>query len=275
MSSIAKVVRTMTVTLAAGAAAAAAADGETLARESVRAPDTTVTFDLVRVPAGEVKIRRDAVPVPEMWVSVTEVTWDLYDVYLYGLDKPDPDAADEDGITRPSKPYIPPDRGFGHQGYPALGMTRQAAEHFCEWLSKKTGDVYRIPTRAEWVHLALAGSQDGWFGVPEEHLADYAWFEANSDATPHPVGKKKPNAWGLEDVHGNVAEWVSDPEPVPFAMGGSYLDEADRCTVRTRLMYKENWQASDPQIPKSPWWLSDGGFVGIRLVREVKSGGDE
>jgi hypothetical protein len=72
-------------------------------------------------------------------------------------------------------------------------------------------------------------------------------------------------------VHGNVAEWVMSDGETPFAMGGSYLDEADRCTVRTRMLYKPNWQASDPQIPKSPWWLADAGFVGFRLVREVDS----
>lgn len=271
MNSVARVVRTVVMMLTVGALTARVigSDEHALARETVRVPNTTVKLEFVRTPPGEVRIRRDTVPVGELWVGTTEITWDLYDVYLFGLDKPDPEAEDTDGVTRPSKPYIPPDLGFGHQGYPAIGMTRHAAERFCHWLSQKTGQTYRLPTRAEWVHIALAGSDDSFFGVPEEDLGDYAWFDENSDYTTHPVGKKKPNAWGLFDMHGNVAEWVIDEDPVPYAMGGSYLEELDRCTVRARLRYKENWQASDPQIPKSPWWLSDGGFVGFRVVRDV------
>jgi formylglycine-generating enzyme required for sulfatase activity len=237
--------------------------------QTVRLPGTTVRLELTRTPAGEITHQRETVQVPGLWVGTTEVTWDLYDVYLYELDKPDPDAADADGVTRPSKPYIPPDRGFGHHGYPALGMTRHAAEQFCVWLSKSTGHTYRLPTRAEWTYLALAGSGDRFFGVPEADLAEHAWFANNADDTPHPAGTRKPNAWGLHDMHGNLAEWVITDNDTPIALGGSYLDELDRCTVRASRRQSPSWQASDPQIPKSTWWLSDGPFVGFRVVRDV------
>jgi len=237
--------------------------------DSVSIEGTTVTLDLVRTPAGEIELRDERVAVPALWVSKTEITWDLYDVYLYGLDKPDPEAEDADGVTRPSKPYVPPDRGLGHAGYATLGMTRDAASRFCAWLSVKTGDRYRLPTEAEWIYLAEAGETPADGGEPGGETIDaVAWHEGNSDWLPHEVGTKKPNAFGLHDMQGNVAEWVA-AGGTPFAMGGSYLDPAGECTPRSRQEQTAMWNASDPQIPKSEWWLADCGFVGFRVVREI------
>lgn len=227
---------------------------------TVRVPGTTVSFEMVRCPPAPAA----AEPAPSaspLWSLRTEVPWELYDIYVYRLDQ----AADEpaDAIARPSKPYVPPDRGFGHQGYPAMGMTRQAAEGFCVWLSESTGIAFRLPTAAEWTHLAGAASPDGVVATEET-----AWTAQNAQSTTHPVGTKRANDFGLCDTLGNVAEWVLADTRRPAAMGGSYRDDPADCRPDTLVQQDRSWNASDPQIPKSQWWLADCSWVGFRFVTE-------
>jgi formylglycine-generating enzyme required for sulfatase activity/DNA-binding response OmpR family regulator len=107
--------------------------------------------------------------------------------------------------------------GFdGDPQQPVTMVSWEDAVQFCRRLSaladeEAAGCVYRLPTEAEWEYACRAGGTGKWcFGDDESALEHYAWYEGNSGDTPHPVGRKRPNAWGLHDMHGNVWEWCAD-----------------------------------------------------------------
>jgi len=222
---------------------------------------------MMPVPAGTVQ-RPGAAPlaVGPFWMMKSEVTWDLYDVFVFELDKSsDSTQAGRtvNAVSRPSKPYVLPGDSFGHAGYPAIGMSLHAAREFARWLSGKTGRRYRLPTIEEWQHACRlgAGRAPGSSGP----LAARAWFARNADDKTHPVASRAPDVLGLHDVLGNVAEWTVAGADSGVAGGGFSSDSAavscDAWQSQTRA-----WNVSDPQLPKSRWWLTDAFFVGMRLI---------
>jgi formylglycine-generating enzyme required for sulfatase activity len=104
-----------------------------------------------------------------------------------------------------------PDFKNQQEDEPALNVSWNDAMALCHWLGQKEGRRYRLPTEAEWEFAARAGSAGRWcFGDDRGQLGEYAWYEGNSGGRPHAVGTKKPNAFGLFDMHGNMFEYAAD-----------------------------------------------------------------
>ena len=228
-----------------------------LYRDSI--PGTLVRFEMMPVPGD-----------PPLWIGKTEVTWDEYDVWAFRLDlTPRERSSGVDATARPSRPYGAPDRGFGHHGYPALAMTYFAAQTYCAWLSAKTGKKYRLPTDAEWTRAVRLGLGADSVLTSERRDA-LAWHAGNARAKAHPAAAKAADALGLHDMLGNVAEWVTgtDSGGPPVVRGGSWNDPPARVGPTVRARQTPDWNETDPQFPKSRWWLADAPFVGFRIVRE-------
>jgi formylglycine-generating enzyme required for sulfatase activity len=282
-------------------------------------PNSDVKFTMLGIPGGTFEMGSPEsekgrlpnegpvhpVTIRPFWMGKTEVTWDEYDQYWKTMNpaKEDEEFAKAgqvkstaDALTRPTPPYADETFGLGREGYPVISITHHAAMQYCRWLAMKTGKPYRLPTEAEWEYACRAGSKTAYsFGDDPAALGDYAWYAKNSEEQPHPVGKKKPNAWGLYDMHGNVAEWCIDsykPEVYktfsltqPFvgpvnlptedrfpdvARGGSWADGPEKCRSAGRRGSDKTWIKLDPQRPQSIWWLTSAEFVGFRVVRPVE-----
>ena len=240
--------------------------------------------------------------IDSFWIAEYEVTWDIYtlfmerniDIYQNEVSRANEVDLDVDAVTGATTPYLDMSFGMGTDGYPAICMTQLAAVKFCEWLSAMTGNFYRLPTEAEWEFACRAGTNSAYsFGENSESLSEYAWFRDNSNESYHKVGLKKPNQWGLFDMHGNVSEWTLDayeintyrnrkekrndnpymtsPKTYPRVVrGGSWMDSPGSLRSAKRRGSSKKWKQRDPQIPKSLWWHTDAPFVGFRVVRPLK-----
>lgn len=270
---------------------------------------TDLKFDMVAIPGGEFKMGspenetgrkpdegpQHMVKLSPFWIGKYEVTWDLFEPFVYknfeARRSVEPIRPEVDAITRPTKPYLDMTFGMGKEGFPAIGMTQYAAIQFCKWIYSRTGVFYRLPTEAEWEYACRAGTETP-YSAKNSDIAEYAWYKANSDKKTHPVGNKKPNPWGLYDMHGNVAEWTMDqyipdfysqfinktavdPVAEPTTLyphvvrGGSYEDDETDLRSASRRASDPEWKRIDPQMPKSNWWFTEATFVGLRLVRPL------
>ncbi|MCS6865255.1 MAG: SUMF1/EgtB/PvdO family nonheme iron enzyme [Gemmataceae bacterium] len=275
-------------------------------------------FEMIWVPGGEflmgspeTEVGRDPIEGPQhkvrvgnFWMAKCEVTWDEFDIFWHDEDFPKADdvAAKNlgpDAITRPTNTFV--DATYGHErdGHPAICMTHHAAMMYCNWLQKRTGRPYRLPTEAEWEYAARGGKGQTayFFGDDPQELGEYAWYKDNSadddhpKGTTHKVGTKKPNPFGLHDLYGNVWEWTLDqydpdaytklaknpislrPVTVPtdkkwshVVRGGSWADKADKLRSAARRVSDKSWMKWDPQEPQSIWWLTRMDVIGFRVV---------
>lgn len=287
-------------------------------------PDTDVQFAMAPVRGGRFTMGSPAaeagraehegppvdVVVESFWIGVHEVTWAEFD--RWNTDEKRPQSKQPDGVSRPTPPYMDMTFNMGRDGYPAICMSHVAARQYCKWLSEQTGRFYRLPTEAEWEFACRAGSSTAYsFGDDPARLDEHAWHAGNSrrvlepGADPAPayqqVGKKLPNAFGLYDMHGNVAEWVADhyladayatargaaPRQDPYfapprdsrgrparfphvARGGSWRDAPAQLRSAARQASQPGWNERDPQIPKSWWYLTEGQHIGFRVVRPLR-----
>ena len=280
-------------------------------------PGTEVSFEMVPVPGGEFVMGtpesepgrkpdegpQHKVAVEPFWMGKFEVTWNEYELFMFPEEERKTRKAlnyDEsldktaDAVSRPTRPYVEMSFGMGKDGYPAISMTQHSANKYCQWLSAKTGQFYRLPTEAEWEYACRAGTKTAYsFGDDPSQLDEYAWYSKNSESKYQMVGKKKPNPWGLYDMHGNVVEWTLDqydPEfykqfasavatnpwnratmPYPHSVrGGSWFDGAPALRSGARRGSDPSWKQQDPQLPKSIWYHTDAQFLGFRLIRPLK-----
>ncbi|MEZ6055342.1 MAG: formylglycine-generating enzyme family protein [Planctomycetaceae bacterium] len=293
----------------------------------VTLPPSQVRFEMIPVPAGTFLLGSPAdeggrksdegpqirVTVAPFWIAKTEVRWAEYQEFmkLYRIfrnfetakiRKVDEDVK-VDAITAPTELYEP--RATFEYGddpdLPAVSMTQYAAKQYSKWVSGITGQQYRLPSEAEWEYACRAGTNTAWStGNDPATLREYARFQSEDrDHGPLKVGSLKPNAWGLYDMHGNIAEWVLDeykqegyvrlqgqqgitgmtaiawPEVQwpRVVRGGSWETPAVDCRSAARLgSNDEEWQKSDPGYPRSPWWYTDAPSLGVgfRLMRSLE-----
>jgi formylglycine-generating enzyme required for sulfatase activity len=274
-----------------------------------------VSFDMIAIPGGvflmgspeneegrsDIEGPQHPVGIKPFWMGKCEVRWEEYD--LYWQKKPDPaklkgpDVHPADAVSRPTPPYSDETFDHGRDGRPCLCITHHAAMEYCRWLSAKTGKTYRLPTEAEWEWACRAGTTTAYsFGNDPEKIGDYAWYQENAPAHPGKVGTKKPNPWGLYDMHGNVAEWCIDyyvkdsnyskypkdkvtwqPVSLPvnkrypyIVRGGAWTQAAEKLRSAYRGLSTKDWLERDPQRPQSVWWMTDADFVGFRVVCPVE-----
>ncbi len=300
-----------------------AVDGQFMVPYKLVIPGTLVEIEMIPVPGGVFEMGSDAkedegpkvkVEIAPMWVAKTETTWREYTVYMNMYDafsklaaknkRVVTEANEVDAVTAPTALYEPTfTYEYGQEPeLPAVTMTQYAAKQYTKWLSKLSGHQYRLPVEAEWEYACRAGSKSAYhFGDDISKLGDYAWYADNAEEKPHKVAEKKPNAFGLFDMHGNVMEWTigaytedgyaelaSKKQPLAIQdsifwpkkvegrnlRGGSWQDYAPECRSSARLASgdEDDWKGEDPNVPLSPWWYTNDPTrgVGFRVFRSYK-----
>ncbi len=214
--------------------------------------------------------------------------------------------ADVDAISGPTPPYGQPDQNWGLGLRPAITMSYHSVETYCKWLSKVTGKTYRLPTEAEWEYAARGGTETPFFfegnpkdfkeqgffgklfGQGSDSINNYVIYEKNSGLRSAEPDAVEANPFGLKNMLGNVAEYtadwyaedaytklqdgVTDPKgPVSgeehVIRGGSFKSTVGEVRSAARAHTESvAWMKTDPQMPKSIWWLSDCNFVSFRVV---------
>jgi formylglycine-generating enzyme required for sulfatase activity len=291
---------------------------------TVKIPGSEAVFEMQPVPGGKFLLGSPAgekgrsadegpqveIIVEPFWIGSREVNWAQYKFYMTmhdtfkklaaaNVQKITPENA-EFIVTAPSNLYDPTftfKQGADPQ-QPAVTMSQYAAKQYSKWLGAMTGQFFRLPSEAEWEYACRAGTTTAYsFGDDPAKLGEYAWYFDNAGETTHKIGEKKPNPWGLYDMHGNVGEWVLDaytPDgyqrlegkttkaadaiawPTKLyprvVRGGSWDEDPDRLRSAARRPSDDDaWRSEDPNFPQSPWWFTSEPAltVGCRMIRPL------
>jgi formylglycine-generating enzyme required for sulfatase activity len=223
---------------------------------------------------------------PPHWVIVSPF---LIDRYLVTHDQfvkaqlPDPSHWQENPKTPVERVRWRDAKAYCNERSRLEGLTPSYNEKTTEWDCDYAANGYRLPTEAEWEYAARAGSETPYdFGGPDQ-LKQYAWFADNAEQKTHPVGQKKPNAWGLYDMYGNVSQWCEDvfsptyykesPEKDPTGprdpghdvkrvmRGGNWKVGADQC--------RATWRQGERTGNTDACFATD--FCGFRCVRRANA----
>jgi formylglycine-generating enzyme len=153
---------------------------------------------------------------------------------------------------------------------PVTSVSWKEAQEFCAKRSQREGSTYRLPTEAEWEHACRAGG-DTPAGTAE--LAAAAWYADNSEESPHPVGQKEPNPWGLHDLLGNVAEWTLDAYG-PYPRVDEDTDPKGPAAGSTRVVRGGSWRGFAPALRCAARTGTPESYqlphVGLRVVQEIE-----
>jgi len=223
-------------------------------------PNSKVSFKMRPVKEGYLK---ENLKINSFFIGEIEVSWNEYMLFLSETESEGrTDITNLDGLSGATPPWGNPDQGWGFGKRPAITMTHHAATVYCQWLSKRTGKNYRLPTRHEWEYAASLAFKN----IPMS--ADYVNINKQQTQKPDQV---KPDELGLKHLFGNVKEFCSTPSHAnPKAhviKGGSFKSMPDNLSASlNEFTQHDNWLKTDPQIPKSIWWYSDCNDVGFRVV---------
>jgi formylglycine-generating enzyme required for sulfatase activity len=163
---------------------------------------------------------------------------------------------------------------FKGRNNPVEQVSWDDAQNFIRRLNQKEGsNQYRLPTEAEWEYAARAGSSSTYhFGDDKGSLSQYAWFDGNSGNRTHPVAQKRPNQWGLYDMHGNVWEWVQDWYGENYYRNSVTNDPKGSESGRFRVFRGGSWSSSARDLRSARRGSNSpgnrGNVLGFRLVRQ-------
>ena len=252
---------------------------------------------------GDVTIK-----IPEFWIAQYEISWQQYAVFV-GLDQALSDLQESSGkssrdfdapdaVTAPSLIYDPQGRlrYADSDSVSAGSMTQYAARQFTKWLSLRTGRQYRLATEAEWTYACVAaGTTVTLAQQPSAPTEAEAATNLEQQDGPQQGGRNRPNAWGLYDMCGNVAEYVLDADGkdlfsrlkpgeysiwetvgkskeryTDLACGGNCWSQPADCTARSRIVVDIDYWTQEANLPLSPTWLASpekDSAIGFRIVR--------
>lgn len=181
---------------------------------------------------------------------------------------------------------LPSPAHFKGPNLPVEQVTWAQAAYFCNVRSRAEGlepcyneetgacnfaaNGYRLPTEAEWEYACRAGANaDYACGNDRRKLADYAWFTDNAGKKTHPVGQKKPNAWGLYDLHGNVAEWCNDVYDPHYYAASPRVNPRGPDDGKEYVLRGGAWNAGSEVLRSAYRTAENPGFSDACLARDA------